>query len=282
MLFVLWVGSHGVLADTREVVVNNPNALGKVAHFLRNRHGVAISFEGPTYEYHGDLVDIRRRAMPTAQDVQECVSPGAILSRFCYFRATYTVDPITQDPTNMTVALKEIVDQYNRDERNPGRFEVIETIAGPSIVPTAIRMKTGDWKSTESVLDTPISLSVTNVSSAEAYEAIVRSLAAAAGATIKPGWVRQPQGQITLRAENESVRNVLARLITNPEYYGGTNNCWVWFYAPCPPEYGLEDHLAVRGSPVNPRDKSPWSMVGNVTHPDYRGEQEAAAQGSTP
>ena len=268
-----WIISHGALADTREIVVNNPNALGKVAEIMRSRHGAAVSFEGPAYEYPGDLVDIQRGVTPSAQDLlQDCASSGAILSRFCYFKATYDVDPITKDPTNIITALKVIVEQYNQDERNPGRFGVVETIAGPSIVPVAIRSIEGKWKSTESLLNTPISLSVTNVDTMKAYEAVVISLQTATEKKIRPAWLRQPRGQISLRAVNESARSVLARLITNPAYGGGTNNCWVWFYAPCPPEYGLEDSAAERGFPVNPRDNYPWSMVGNVSHPDYRGE----------
>jgi len=266
-------------AELRTITVNDPLVLGRIAEQLGRLYGQTISFEGPKFEHPDDLVNIRTCAKPTLEDLDNC-GDSAVISRFCYFTARYTVDPIRDAPTNITAAVREIVAQYNAGN-NPGRFAVVETIAGPSIVGIAVRGRSGAWKDVQPLLDGPITISLTNVTNMKALESVMMCVQEEAGIPIRGGSLKQPRGSVGLHAQNESARDVLARLLTDPGY-GGTNNSWKLFYAPCPPAYGFEEDSTVIAPPLVDDDSVPWSMVGNVTHPDYRGEQEAAAQGSTP
>lgn len=257
-------------AETRSFSVNAPNALALVAEQMGRQYGCPILFEGPEYEHPDDLVDTIRIAKPTLESLANCDSSSEIIARFCYFTAEYTVDPTTGEPTNIATAVREIVADYN-DGNNPGRFAVVESIAGPCIVPTSIRDRFGKWKDVQPLLGRPISLSVTNATNLEALKSVLHQVQELTPITIYPVSLRPEQGSITLKAENELARDVLARLLVMPGY-GGSNNVFSLYYAPCPPAYGFEEDATVKGPLLRNRDEVPWSMVGNVSHPDYRGE----------
>ncbi len=260
-----------VTAETDVITVNYPNPLSAVAGVLGSKYGVGISYEGPEYEYPNDLVDISRNEMPTAASLDRCEATMDVVARFCYFSTSYTVDKITGEPTNIVTALREIVEAYNSGD-NPGKFAVLETRAGPSIVATAVKDRSGRWRNVSPLLSRPISVSVTNGTNLEAWRAMCKSIQALTAIKFFPITLRQSRGGITLIVTNMPARDVIATLVSDP-IFGGTNNRWDFFYTPCPPAYGLQEQSTVKGYPVNYHDDYPWSMVGNVTHPDYRGER---------
>ncbi|MCZ7593250.1 MAG: hypothetical protein M5U15_14420 [Kiritimatiellae bacterium] len=254
-------------------MANTPNPLEWVAWLLGCRYGVGISYEGPVFEHPDDLVDIARMSRPTLDALTNCTPSSDIASRYCYFPARFTVDPATGEPTNILTAIREIVTEYNKSD-NPGRFTVIETVAGPCIVGTSVKSRTGEWKEVQPLLSQPISVSVSNATNIKALEAVLKAVQAQTSARIVPTTLRTPRGSITFHAEDEPARDVIARLLTHPEY-GGTGNRWYLFYSACPPGYGFQDMSTERGYVPAPLNTWPWSMVGNVTHPDYHGESAA-------
>lgn len=272
--------SRPVLGETEVITVNTPNALLSVAKQLGRLYGQGVSFEGPMYEHVDDLVDTERLTKPSRENVENCEASSRINARFCYFTASYDVDPETRAPTSVVAAVRQIVQQYN-EGANPGRFVVIETSHGPSIVATRIRSPTGDWKAVSPVLGHPISVGITNLTNVSALNAVLGAIQGAAEVQIVGGSLKQPRGRISLHAENEPARDVLARLLADPEY-GGTNNVWFVIQSTCPRLCGFEEHSTMMGPPLRPRDQLPWSMVGNVSHPDYRGEGSAGAASPAP
>lgn len=262
-------------AESMSITVNGPDALRDVAIVLGARHGVAISYEGPEYSYPSDLVDHTRLTQPTSDELAQCAFSNVFFARFCYFSSTYEVDAKTGDPTDIMEALRTIIADYNRGE-NPGKFAVIETKAGPCIIPTAVRAMTGEWTPTESALSTRISVTLSNADNVEAISRVLDAVKEAAGVAILPGLFLMPRGGITMRVEDKPAREVLAELMKNP-LYASTNECWEWFFAPCPPRFGYRNNAVVKGAPVELRDNYPWMLIGNVTHPDYRAEGAGSA-----
>lgn len=267
------------IADAQEasITVNWPNALEMVSEQLGRRYGWGISYEGPDYEYPGDLVNVKKMARPMLEDIQNCSTDSLIVARYCYFTATYPVDPITHEPTNAMATVREIVEQYNRGP-NPGRFAVIETQAGLCIVPTAVKNIVGEWKPAEPLLSRPISVVISNATSVEALAIVIRAIK---GLTESPVYAhsfrddRRESGAITLQAENEPARDVLARLYAHPAF-GETNDIWYFNrHFTCPPSYKFEDDGTEKGVPYSPPIRYPEALIGNVTHPDYRAEGAA-------
>jgi len=278
ILVALQLGaSHG---EERVIVANAPNALEWLSWLLGNRYGAGISYEGPVFEHPDDWVDVGRMSRPTLDALTNCASSSDIVSRYCYFPARFMVDSATGEPTNILATIREIVAEYNRGE-NPGRFSVIETAAGPCIVGTAVKGRDGEWKTVEPLLSRPISVSISNATNLKALEAVLTAVQEQTSARIVPTTIRARGGCISLHAENEPARDVIAKLLTHPEY-GGANNRWFLFYSACPPGFGYDDMSTERGYEPGPLRTWPWSMVGNVTHPDYRGEGAGGAASPAP
>lgn len=272
-LFLAGIVPDGSFAESMSISVNGPDALRDVAVVLGARHGIAISYEGPEYVYSLDLVDHKRLVQPSSEELATCATSNDVYARFCYFSSSYEVDPQTGDPPTINETLRGIVSEYNRGE-NPGKFAVIETEAGPCIIPVAIRDSSGAWKPYQSLLNTRISVALSNASNVDAIRSVLGAIKDATGATILPGLMLRPRGGITMHMENKTARDVLAGLMKHPEY-SSTNECWEWFFAPCPPRFGYRNNAVVKGVAIELRDDYPWAMVGNVTHPDYRREGEA-------
>jgi hypothetical protein len=266
----LAVNAHSLGADVESLTVNTPNALLTVAKQLGRLYGCGVSYEGPMYEHVDDLVDTIRLAKPIAEWVEDCGDLSRINARFCYFTARYDVEPITREPKSIVLAVRQIVEQYNAGG-NPGRFMVIETSAGPSVVASEVRSPSGEWKNVTPVLSHPISLSITNATNTESLYAVLTAVEGASGVRVVGGSLKQGRGRISLRADNEPARDVLARLLSHPEY-GGTNNAWFVIQSTCPRLCGFEEHSTVKSPPLRARDDLPWSMIGNVTHPNNRRE----------
>jgi hypothetical protein len=251
------LAADGATSNIVRISVNYPRALSVVIDEIRRRHGVAISYEDPPYEYPGDVVDVTQWVRRDLDQFPDGQAPPVVFPRMCRFQTEYEVDPVTGDPTNLMDTLRTVVSAYNSGD-NPGKFKVENLPLGPCIVPTQVRDVRGEWRNVQPLLSTPISLDFTNVSNRRALSAFLSVLGSNTTVEVIGSAVMQERGGLSIMVENEAARAVLTRLLQDPAY-GGVHNFWNFNYGPKPQCWVLNLNRAVRG-PVHNLGEPEWAV----------------------
>lgn len=250
--------ADGATSNTVSILVNQPRALAVVIDEIRRRHGVAISYEDPPYEYPGDVVDVTRWVRRDLDQFPEGRAPPVVVPRMCRFQAEYEVDPATGDPTNLLDTLRAVVSAYNSGD-NPGKFKVEALPIGPCVMPMQVRDVSGVWRDIQPLLSTPLYLAFTNVSNHRALGAFLSALGSNTSVRVIGSAVMQQRGGLSLMAENETAREVLTRLLQDTAY-GGVHNFWNFNYGPQPQVWVLNLNRAVRG-PILDLGEPEWAVA---------------------
>src|SRR3954452_7623341 len=58
LLFGYALAANSIGPDTHQLSVTDPRPVAKAMEGLSDRHGVAITYEDPSYEFEGDLIDV--------------------------------------------------------------------------------------------------------------------------------------------------------------------------------------------------------------------------------
>lgn len=208
-------------------IEGNTPLFDAIEGFMR-LHQVRISYEDPIYEFAADMDDITmlRKDLDKYPQGQ---APRILYPRNTQFQAQYFLDTQSMTQGDITTALRQILDQYNRSDRT-AEFKLMEGIDIWHVVPVRIRDQSGIWKETTPLLDEIVHVSGGKTN----FQKYVASmLQAACRARGLQDWIfNEPSPQaISLPKGNFMLRDVLASQMTS-NFPGLT---WYLLYNPSDP-----------------------------------------------
>ena len=131
--------------------VDDPRPVAAAVKLLRDKYGLAITYEDPRFVYESDLVDETdpkyRQAHPGG--VRALTPKGGRLE------ISYAVSPVTGKPENPRATLQMLLDAH-ASTGYPGRFRIKLDSQYFHIIPAKIKNGSGEWVDQGSILDIPI------------------------------------------------------------------------------------------------------------------------------
>ncbi len=231
-------------AQTVNSVVNaDHRPLAGAVDKLQDGLQVTINYEDAPYEHSGDLQDVS-----TPQ--QRAASPGFRLLVPVKGEVS-TVVTGASDADKM-VSILGLLNSH-RNAGLPGDFTVEQANGAYYVIPIKVKAANGSMRDVSSVMRTPISLASGERQAIDAEAAIVNAIGKAAGVKIVIGsFPFRPVTKVTLAADREPARDVLARLFTK---LSQTPVCYRLLYDPMMREYMLNVQAGQKPAvPVRPAD----------------------------
>jgi hypothetical protein len=216
-------------ATLTSISVNDGHPVWEIARQLQERYGYAITYEDPRYSNDDDFEDV---TLQVRKDLEKYPPGGAPKVVGMKVRSlTLTVpDSPSISPQEMARILQRLV-QSQETQGTGGRFRVVQTGNQFHIVPTAVRDRGGAWIVQNSILDTPISLTLRGRTSGEILAALCEAVDAAAHVKIAivtnfGGGIGAHVATYALNADQEPARTVLMRALA----LDSPNASWVITY----------------------------------------------------
>jgi|GEM_PF-871830 len=233
---------------TEVLSVDGPRPLALAAELLEQRHGWAINYEDPPWDYAGDVED-RTPAGPRLPNLDP--RRRTLVPKSGRIHLEYEVDAATGQPANPLVVLQALVDAHAA-WGNPGLFRVVQEEGYFSILPDKVRDAQGRWSEATRILDTPVSFPAQPRSIGEALQVLEQQIQQRAGRRVWQGGVDAKLailGRTQAGADNEPARVALRRIVNEPA--GGTGGpqpsrkmVWHLYY-----QHGWDWALTLRAAP---------------------------------
>ena len=144
-------GVANAQAQSRDetVSISDPRPLAKTAETLIKRYGVPVSYEDVSaYTYEGDFSESRE--VQTTHWGARVLAPRGGSITLTLPKANLPAVPLT---TATVEGFLGTAAAQHQAAGNPGRFQILETLAGPAIVPVANRDSSGVLIQDRSLLD---------------------------------------------------------------------------------------------------------------------------------
>jgi hypothetical protein len=108
LLFAYALAANPIGSDTHQLSVTDPRPVAKAMEALSDRHGVAITYEDPSYEFEGDLVDVASQLSRTP------LRPGQklLIPRGRPIEFTYTISSSAGKPDRVDAVIRRVLDTY--------------------------------------------------------------------------------------------------------------------------------------------------------------------------
>ena len=252
MLF--FAGSaHSQTASNVPFTVSDARPLAKAAEIIEVKYGLLINYEDPAYVHADDVrddTDLKYKQQdPSARALS--VRGGQLV-----FDVEARADG--RGLANPMRALQTVVDAHN-SRGLPGSFRVLQTKDTFSIVPVAVKDRSGRVGSFSSPLDAKMSIPEREVTGTQLVELICEEVTRASGFRVVPGLLPSNvlnNTTVVLKATNEVAREVLLRALPGLSWKqpGITipprKLVWQLFYAPGPEMYFLHLHVAMKEVPA--------------------------------
>ena len=205
-------GVANAQAQSRDetVSISDPRPLAKTAETLIKRYGVPVSYEDVSaYTYEGDFSESRE--VQTTHWGARVLAPRGGSITLTLPKANLPAVPLT---TATVEGFLGTAAAQHQAAGNPGRFQILETLAGPAIVPVANRDSSGVLIQDRSLLDFRVTFPEMDRDIESALETFAQALHTATGKTIN---VRHghPSMAVRIGANDEVARDVLAKMITS-------------------------------------------------------------------
>jgi hypothetical protein len=192
-----------------ELVVNDPRPLSAAIEELERRHGWAVTYEDPPYEFAGDAIDVteavRRNNNPS--DKRRVHIPLGGSFTFAYSGAPSTV-------AEAQAVLAAMVRSYHQSG-NAGVFRLLRTGETLHVIPVRSNNASGALPERRSRLDVPITLEARDRSALEMLQAVLQHVRAQ-GANVLEGALpvtMLAEARVQDGAQAETARVVLMRAL---------------------------------------------------------------------
>lgn len=216
-------------APLTSISVNDGHPVWEIARQLQERYGYAITYEDPRYTNDDDHEDVTLQVRKDLQKYPSGEAPQVIGMKV---RGLTLAVPDTSNisPQEMAKLLEQLVEAQD-GQGTGGHFRVLQTGNQFHIVPTAVRDRNGTWIEQNSILDTPISLTLRGRTSGEILAAVCEAVDAAAHVKIAivtnfGGGIGAHVATYALSADQEPARTVLMRALA----LDSPNASWVITY----------------------------------------------------
>lgn len=251
MMFIAGV-AQGQTTSNVPLSVVDPRPLAKAAELIEVKYGLLINYEDPAYVHADDVrddTDLKyKQQNPSARALS--VRGGKL---------TFGLE-VRADGRGLASPLKvlqSVVDAHN-SRGLPGLFRVLQTGDIFSIVPVAVKDRSGRLAPFTSPLDAKISIPERAVTGTQLVELICEEITRASGFQVVPGL--QPNNvlnntTVVLKANNQVARGVLMKALSGLAWKqpGITipprKLVWHMFYGPGPETYFLHLHVAMKEVP---------------------------------
>jgi hypothetical protein len=194
-----------------QLAVTDPRPVAQAIAVLSERHGIAITYEDPRYEFEGDLKDV------TSEVARSPIKPGLkiLIPRGGPLELTYSMPPGSRRPEQVDALIRKILDTHAASGRG-SQFGLTQDGNTFHVVPVMLRSSQGAWKATTSVLNTPITVAIEQRSGIQMVAAICEALTAAARVRVVVGaepWNAMAKAQIVDGGTNEAAGAMLSRVL---------------------------------------------------------------------
>lgn len=233
-------------AKRMNVSVQGPRPMAKAIELLEARCRCVITYEDPRYAHRDDVADVTVQVRRDLDKFKPGEAPKVFVPKSETLALDYDELPNTNNPDGMTVVVRQVIETHAA-MGNAGRFRVELNDQSIHVIPTGIRNERGDLAPQESVLDSLISLPLTNRSGIQTLDAICAAISQTNGTQVILGAVplnafvpyHDRQGATSQRA-----RDVLVNLLKGV----GDNFSWQLFYDPGMKVYALNIHQVPKTS----------------------------------
>ena len=194
-----------------QLAVTDPRPVALAIAVLSERHGIAITYEDPRYEFEGDLKDV------TSEVARSPIKPGQriLVPLGGALELTYSISPTSGKPEQVDALIRKILDTHVAGGRG-SQFELTQEGNTFHVVPVMLKCSQGTWKATTSVLNTPINVAIEQRSGIQMVDAICEALTAAARVRVVVGiepWNAMANAQIVDGGTNEAAGAMLSRVL---------------------------------------------------------------------
>jgi hypothetical protein len=204
-----------------EIVVIDPRPMAAAVLELETRFGWRVTYEDPRFAHADDMEDVTSIVRKDGDLSKTVMIPkGGLL----VFRPDVAA---TSSPRQM---LESLLETYVLSG-HPGRFALAESPGYFHVIPAAIRDSAGRELLQDSVLASPVSLTLVDRSLNEIVGAVLDQVEAVTGQTFGMGGVGNNlmlQTRVRLGADNEPANSVLARVFAAVDI----PLSWRLFYSP--------------------------------------------------
>jgi hypothetical protein len=194
-----------------QLAVTDPRPVAQAIAVLSERHGIAITYEDPLYEFEGDLKDV------TSEVARSAIKPGLkiLIPRGGPLELTYSISPTSGKPEHIDALIRKILDTHAASGRG-SQFGLTQEGNTFHVVPVMLKSSQGTWKATTSVLNTPITVAIEQRSGVQMVDAICEALTAAATVRVVVGIVpmnAMANAEIVDGGTNEAAGAMLSRVL---------------------------------------------------------------------
>lgn len=251
MIFVAGI-AHGQAASIVPLSVSDPRPLAKAAEVIEVKYGVLINYEDPAF-VHED--DVRDDTDPKYKQQNPAARALSVRGGQLDFGLEVLADG--RGLASPLRALQTVVGAHN-SRGLPGSFRVLQTRDIFSIVPDAVKDRSGRLASFTSPLDAKISIPEHEVTGTQLVELICEEITRASGFRVVPGLLPSNvlnNTTVVLKANNQVAREVLVQALSGLAWKqpGITilprKLVWHMVYAPGPETYFLHLHVAMKEVP---------------------------------
>lgn len=220
--------------------VDDPRPLAAAILELEYRHGVPITYEDAPIVVGAEMKDVTTEVRHDLSRYAPGQAPKVIIPLGGTFTIFYNVASDTGQPASMRDVLQSAIDAH-AGARLAGRYRVLESGAGFSVVPSAHTGADARLSAVAPVLDTRITLAGGARSGIDAIEQICRAVSVASGEAVTIGTAPATvlgRHTTTISAADEPAREVLARLLKECP----VAMSWQLFHDPADGFYALNLH----------------------------------------
>ena len=208
----------GLGQDTRWIEVSNPRPIAQALDELEKAIGFPVHYEDVRYEAPEDVEDATERLWNSLNRSEES-SVRLMVPRTRSLSFSYLLEGSGERAPMMERAVAALVASSNAADL-PGQFAVQRyDRQGESdffVLPSTMRDEDGVYRSTESLLATPVSISIDEVSGVQALSEILQRIREQTGHRLEIGTVplgALARARVSISADNEPAGHVLIELI---------------------------------------------------------------------
>lgn len=211
LLACVTAGAADANAPELQLAVTDPRPVAQAVAVLSERHGIAITYEDPRYEFEGDLKDV------TIEVSRSPIKPGQriLVPLGGSLELTYSISPTSGKPEQVDALIRKILDTHVANGGG-SQFELTQDGSTFHVVPVMLKSSQGTWKATTSVLDTPINVAIEQRSGIQMVDAICEALTDAARVRVVVGVEplnAMANAQIVDGGTNEAAGAMLSRVL---------------------------------------------------------------------
>ena len=214
-----------------------PSPMKELVERVSRSFGVPVSFEEPAWSWMNDvMLLVDTPALLANPAARRNTNPKMHTAALGSLDVRVPIDRRAHSSLELAATVLEKALTSHTERGNPGAFRLVNLgELGFSIVPARVRDQKGASVDAASPLDTRISFPREERSVAATLILIGNAVSAAAqqrvGVDVSAGGLRIPvyqDGKVTIGAQNEIARNVLAKTLREIDYPGGGTPKYRW------------------------------------------------------